>query len=193
MILYKYKSISKKKFIPDHVFTYLLLFFRSGTVERQWPSFVYGGKCEARIVFRAVSLVQERNALTLTSNDLHAHRMYWNENVSLHDELTMRDKILNSICPDVYGLIPLKLAIVLAVCSSGSTSNESKSDGSEQRHHSHVLIVGDPGMAKSKLLLSAAVIAPRAIHTTGAGCSAPGLTAAAVHVISISLKTFKIE
>lgn len=162
--------------------------FRSGTVERQWPSFIYGGKCQAKIVFRAVSLVQERNALTLTSNDLDAHRMYWNENVSLHGELAMRDKMLKSICPDVYGLIPLKLAIVLAVCSGGPTSNESESDDSEQRLHSHILIVGDPGMAKSKLLLSAAAIAPRAIHTTGAGCTAAGLTAAAVMVISISFE-----
>lgn len=166
-----------------------LFFFCSGTVQRQWTSLVYGGKCEPRIVFRAVGLVQERNALTLTSNDLDAHRMYWNENVLRHDELAMRDKILNSICPDVYGLIPLKLAIVLAICSSSPTSNNGESGGSKQRHQSHVLIVGDPGMAKSKLLLSAVAIAPRAIHTSGEGCSAVGLTAAAVQVIIIPLKT----
>lgn len=154
---------------------------------------MYGGKCEPRIAFRAVGLVQERNALTLTSNDLDAHRLYWNENASLHGELAMRDKILKSICPDVYGLIPLKLAIVLAICSSSLTSTNVKSDGSEQRHQSHVLIVGDPGMAKSKLLLSAVAIAPRAIHASGEGCSAAGLTAAAVMVISFPLRTYKIE
>lgn len=47
------------------------------------------------------------------------------------------------------------------------------------REQSHVLLVGDSGLAKSKLLLYASQIAPRAIHTTGIGCTSAGLTAAA--------------
>lgn len=82
---------------------------------------------------------------------------------------------------DVYGMYPVKLAIALAICSGNEISDIKSSDHSDLHHRgqSHVLLVGDPGLAKSKLLLSAVQIAPRAVHTTGMGCSSAGLTAAA--------------
>lgn len=58
---------------------------------------------------------------------------------------------------------------------------------------SKVLLIGDPGLAKSKLLLSAASIAPRAVHTTGMGCSSAGLTAAAVKVLKLKNVSISIE
>lgn len=97
-------------------------------------------------------------------------------------ELGLRDIILKSICPDVYGMYPVKLAIVLAICSGSDISDYKTTDGLHQRGQSHILMVGDPGLAKSKLLLSAVSIAPRAVHTTGMGCSSAGLTAAAIKV-----------
>lgn len=99
-----------------------------------------------------------------------------------YGELGIRDIILKSICPDVYGMYPIKLALALAICS-GNELSDIKSNDQDELHHrgqSHVLLVGDPGLAKSKLLLSAVEIAPRAVHTTGMGCSSAGLTAAAV-------------
>lgn len=52
----------------------------------------------------------------------------------------------------------------------------------QTRGSSHVILVGDPGLAKSKLLRFAAAVAVRSVHTTGMGCSSAGLTAAAVKV-----------
>ena len=135
------------------------------------------------IAMRAVSLVREQNNLTMDDNFLSEQMMTikadWLEQLGKHGELGMRDIILKSICPDVYGMYPVKLAIVLAICSG----NDSRShDGLHQRGQSHVLMVGDPGLAKSKLLLSAVSIAPRAVHTTGMGSSSAGLTAAAIKV-----------
>lgn len=136
---------------------------------------------------RAVSLTREQNSLTMNSNDMSEQmitfKMDWMEHLSRHGELGVRDIILKSVCPDIYGMYPVKLAIVLAICSGNEISDQ-RPGILPQREQSHVLMVGDPGLAKSKLLLSAVSIAPRAVHTTGMGCSSAGLTAAAVKVCS---------
>lgn len=91
-----------------------------------------------------------------------------------------RDMIVQSFCPDIHGMHLVKLAIVLAL-SSGSFG--ATDDGATVRGNSHLLLVGDPGLAKSKLLRFAANIMNRSVMTTGMGCSAAGLTAAAVKVL----------
>lgn len=135
---------------------------------------------------RAVSMTREQSNLTVDENGVSEQMMTikadWIEHLNKHGELGMRDIILNSICPDVYGMHPVKLAIALAICSGNDLGDTKSSDGLHLRGQSHILMVGDPGLAKSKLLLSAAAIAPRAVHTTGMGCSTAGLTAAAIKV-----------
>lgn len=121
------------------------------------------------------------------SEQLVMMQMEWTENLDKYGELKIRDMILDSICPDIYGMYPVKLAIALAICSGNNTDFDSKSsDKLHDRGQSHVLLIGDPGLAKSKLLLSAVSIAPRAVHTTGMGCSSAGLTAAAVKVLKFN-------
>lgn len=167
----------------------------SGTVERRWIAF-NESKAEAMIAMRAVSLIREQNNLNVENSSLSEQmvsiHLEWAENLNKHGELGMRDIILKSICPDVYGMFPVKLAIVLAICSGNDVGDLKSSDGLHQRGQSHILLVGDPGLAKSKLLLSAVSIAPRAVHTTGMGCSSAGLTAAAIKVsnaVTINLAT----
>src|SRR5947208_9227296 len=53
-------------------------------------------------------------------------------------------------------------------------------DGRRIRGNGHLLLVGDPGTAKSELLSYMSRLSPRGIYATGKAASAAGLTAAAV-------------
>jgi len=48
-------------------------------------------------------------------------------------------------------------------------------DGIRQRGNIHVLLIGDPGTAKSELLKYAAMLAPKGLYTSGRGTTAAGL------------------
>src|SRR6185295_5768831 len=53
-------------------------------------------------------------------------------------------------------------------------------DGTRIRGDIHLIMVGEPGTAKSQLLRHITQVAPRAIYTSGKSSSAAGLTAAAI-------------
>jgi len=86
-------------------------------------------------------------------------------------------KIISSIAPAIYGHWDVKEAIALLLF--GGVPKQ-RSDGTRIRGDIHVLIIGDPGTAKSQLLQFTSKVAPRGIYTTGKGSTAAGLTAAVV-------------
>ncbi|MDK6028281.1 minichromosome maintenance protein MCM [Ignisphaera sp. 4213-co] len=89
----------------------------------------------------------------------------------------IRRKIIASIAPAIYGLWDIKEAIALLLFGGVP---KVLPDGTRIRGDIHVLMIGDPGTAKSQLLQYVSRIAPRAIYTTGKGATAAGLTAAVV-------------
>ncbi len=89
----------------------------------------------------------------------------------------IRKKIIVSIAPSIYGHWEIKEAIALALFGGVP---KVRPDGTRTRGDIHILMVGDPGTAKSQLLQYVVRIAPRAIYTTGKGATAAGLTAAVV-------------
>jgi replicative DNA helicase Mcm len=84
----------------------------------------------------------------------------------------IRRKIIASIAPTIYGLWDIKEAIALLLFGGVPKIRE---DGTRVRGDIHVLIIGDPGTAKSQLLQFTAKVAPRGIFTTGRGSTAAGL------------------
>ena len=86
-------------------------------------------------------------------------------------------KIGQSIAPSVYGNEVVKEAITLMLFGGVRKVLPS---GDILRGDSHILLVGDPGIAKSQLLRRLASISPRSAYVSGRGASAAGLTAAAV-------------
>ncbi len=87
----------------------------------------------------------------------------------------IREKIIASVAPTIYGHWDLKEAIALQLFGG---IPKIMPDGTRVRGDIHVLFVGDPGVAKSQLLQSASRIAPRSVYTSGKGSTAAGLTAA---------------
>ncbi len=85
--------------------------------------------------------------------------------------------ITHSIAPTIYGSEDVKQAIALQLF--GGIAKEMP-DGSHLRGDIHVLLIGDPGIAKSQLLRYVVKLSPRAIYTSGQSSTAAGLTATAV-------------
>ncbi|MEN6443369.1 MAG: minichromosome maintenance protein MCM [Methanoregula sp.] len=85
--------------------------------------------------------------------------------------------ITHSIAPTIYGNEDVKEAISLQLF--GGIEKEMP-DGSHLRGDIHVLLIGDPGIAKSQLLRYVVKLSPRAIYTSGQSSTSAGLTATAV-------------
>ncbi|XP_015119756.1 DNA replication licensing factor Mcm5 [Diachasma alloeum] len=84
------------------------------------------------------------------------------------------DKIAKSIAPSIFGALDIKKAIA---CLLFGGSRKRMPDGLCRRGDINVLLLGDPGTAKSQLLKFVERVAPIGIYTSGKGSSAAGLTA----------------
>jgi len=78
-----------------------------------------------------------------------------------------------SIAPSIYGYADLKDVLVVQLFGSDTITHV---DGTFRRGDLHVLLVGDPGTAKSIFLESAYIVAPRAIFIEGPQATGAGLT-----------------
>lgn len=86
-------------------------------------------------------------------------------------------KLIRSIAPSIYGYETIKEAIMYLLFGGVPKSFP---DGINVRGDANVLLIGDPGTAKSQLLQYVAKIAPRGLYTSGRGSTAAGLTAAVI-------------
>ncbi len=87
------------------------------------------------------------------------------------------DNVMKSIAPSIFGYEKIKQALALMIFGGVPKEYADKSKG---RGDIHLLLVGDPGTAKSQLLTYMARLAPKGIFTSGKSASAAGLTAAVV-------------
>ncbi|KAI8083069.1 MCM2/3/5 family-domain-containing protein [Halteromyces radiatus] len=82
-----------------------------------------------------------------------------------------------SIAPSIFGNKDIKKAIS---CLLFGGSKKILPDGMRLRGDISVLLLGDPGTAKSQLLKFVEKVAPIAVYTSGKGSSAAGLTASVI-------------
>ncbi|MQL74419.1 hypothetical protein Taro_006803 [Colocasia esculenta] len=85
------------------------------------------------------------------------------------------ERIVKSIAPSIYGHEDIKTAIALAMFGGQEKNVKGKH---RLRGDINVLLLGDPGTAKSQFLKYVEKTGQRAVYTTGKGASAVGLTAA---------------
>lgn len=84
------------------------------------------------------------------------------------------EKVINSIAPSIYGHTDIKTAVALSLFGGVDKEAQGKH---RIRGDINVLLLGDPGTAKSQVLKYVEKTAHRAVFATGQGASAVGLTA----------------
>ncbi len=87
------------------------------------------------------------------------------------------DKIWKSIAPSIYGHNEIKQAIALQLF--GGTPGKTLIDGGPIRSDMHILLIGDPGSAKTRILQSVQRLVPKGIYVSGKSVTGGGMTAVA--------------
>ncbi len=87
------------------------------------------------------------------------------------------EKLAESIAPSIYGYDEIKQALVLQLLGGVA---KTKSDGTKIRGDIHILLVGDPGVAKSVSLKFMSTIAPKGRYVVGKSATGAGLTATVI-------------
>ncbi|MEM3408100.1 MAG: LAGLIDADG family homing endonuclease [Candidatus Micrarchaeia archaeon] len=83
------------------------------------------------------------------------------------------DIITNSIAPSIYGHREMKQAVALQLF--GGNPDKILPEGGRIRSDIHILLIGDPGAAKTRMLQYVTSLAPKSIYVSGKSVSGVGL------------------
>nr|ACN78877.2 minichromosome maintenance 2 protein [Pisum sativum] len=128
--------------------------------------------------FPVFSTVVEANYVTKKQDLFSAYKLTQEDKEEIENlgkDPRIGERIVKSIAPSIYGHDDIKTGIALAMFGGQEKNVEGKH---RLRGDINVLLLGDPGTAKSQFLKYVEKTGQRAVYTTGKGASAVGLTAA---------------
>jgi DNA replication licensing factor MCM2 len=137
----------------------------------------YSGQLNNKNGFPVFATMLEANHIVKTHDQLAGFRLTEEDERkirALSKEPGIVDKIVDSIAPSIYGHSDIKTAVALSLFGGVSKEAQGKH---KIRGDINVLLLGDPGTAKSQVLKYVEKTAHRAVFATGQGASAVGLTA----------------
>lgn len=151
--------------------TYVII---NGILKEMFQTTKSGGQStELDIFIDAVNVEpveDEQETLKITKNDLEKIK-------EVSKSTTLLKDLINSVAPNVYGNDRVKEGIILQILGG---AKRKKKDGVKIRGDIHILLVGDPGTAKSQFLKRVNQISPRSRFISGKGVSGAGLTASVI-------------
>jgi replicative DNA helicase Mcm len=147
---------------------------------------VYGILKEIPVPLQTGSISTRFDIAVEANNTIPTEESFEDLDVSEEEERQIRElavdpnlfkRLSASVAPSVYGYDEIKQSILLQLFGG---VKKIKSDGGSTRGDIHVLLVGDPGVAKSVLLKYTSNIAAKGRYVSGKAATAAGLTAAVV-------------
>jgi replicative DNA helicase Mcm len=138
------------------------IFLRTGGQSTKFDLFIEANHLEA--------VDEDYSEINISPEDLKQIK-------DLSKDPALLKKIISSMAPSIYGHEKTKEALAMQLAGG---VRKKRDDGVITRGDIHVLLVGDPGAAKSQLLKRMQFVAPKARYVTGKGASGAGLSAAVV-------------
>lgn len=138
----------------------------------------YDGNLNVKNGFPVFATIIEANSIKRKEGSYEGSSN-WNEEEErefrkLSQEKGIIDKIISSMAPSIYGHKDIKTAVA---CSLFGGVPKNVNGKHSIRGDINILLLGDPGTAKSQILKYAEKTSSRAVFATGQGASAVGLTA----------------
>ena len=131
--------------------------------------------------------IQTRYDLAIDANNIIPLEETFDElNITEEDEKQIQElatdpqlyiKLRESIAPSIFGHDEIKEALALQLFSGW---RRARSDGTHSRGDIHMLLVGDPGVAKSVMLKFISTLSPKGRYISGKAVTGAGLTATVV-------------